>query len=206
MRLPYQFLTLMAASLVATACGGKPPAEQPTPVATVDTAAANARARARQDSIDAANRARAEADRLAREEAERRAAAERAAHDRDAVMSALTAMVHFDFDKADIRPDDTAALDQKAAILGANPNLQIRISGHADNRGSDEYNLALGNRRAAAAKRYLVGKGVADSRIAVVSFGEEKPLATGEDEASWAQNRRDEFEITAGGDTLVAPH
>jgi len=100
MRLPYKFLTLMAASLVAAACGHKPPPEQPTPVATVDTAAANARARARQDSIDAANRARARADSIARAEADRRAAADRAARDRDAVMGDVTAMVHFDFDKA----------------------------------------------------------------------------------------------------------
>jgi peptidoglycan-associated lipoprotein len=98
-----------------------------------------------------------------------------------------------------------ANLDRKAAILNANSNVQVRISGHADDRGSDEYNLALGNRRAAAAKRYLVSKGVADARIAIVSFGEERPVAMGADEASWAQNRRDEFEIVSGGDNLVAP-
>ncbi|MGH7657512.1 MAG: OmpA family protein, partial [Gemmatimonadales bacterium] len=68
------------------------------------------------------------------------------------------------------------------------------------------YNLALGNRRAAAAKRYLVNKGVADSRITISSFGEEQPVAMGSDESAWAQNRRDEFEITAGGENLVAPN
>lgn len=204
MRLPYRFVTLAAFSLVAAACGGKPPAETPTPVAA-DTTGDGARARARQDSIDAANRARAEADRLAREEADRRAAADRAARDRQSLMTDMAAMVHFDFDKADIRSDDMASLDRKAAILNANPGVRVRISGHADDRGSDEYNLALGNRRAGAAKRYLVSKGIADGRIDIVSYGEERPLATGADENSWAQNRRDEFEIVAGGDSMVAP-
>jgi peptidoglycan-associated lipoprotein len=100
---------------------------------------------------------------------------------------------------------DMANLDRKAAILNANSGLRIRISGHADNRGSDEYNLALGNRRAAAAKRYLTSKGIADGRIDIVSFGEEKPVAMGEDEGSWSQNRRDEFEVTSGGENLVTP-
>jgi peptidoglycan-associated lipoprotein len=83
--------------------------------------------------------------------------------------------------------------------------VRLRIAGHADDRGSDEYNLALGNRRAAAAKRYLENKGIDGSRIEVVSYGEERPLNPGTDEAAYAQNRRDEFEITAGGDALVAP-
>ncbi|MEO8201483.1 MAG: peptidoglycan-associated lipoprotein Pal [Gemmatimonadota bacterium] len=204
MRLSYRFVTLVALSLVAAACGGKPPAETPTPMAS-DTTGNGARERARQDSIDAANRARAEADRLAREAADRQAAADRAARDRQSLMTDMAAMVHFDYDKAEVRSDDMASLDRKAAILNANPNVRVRISGHADDRGSDEYNLALGNRRAAAAKRYLVSKGIADGRIDIVSYGEERPLASGADENSWAQNRRDEFETVAGGDSMVAP-
>jgi peptidoglycan-associated lipoprotein len=203
MRLSMMLVTLLAAGAAAAACGGSQPPETPVPV--VDTAAENARARARQDSIDAANRARAEADRLAREEADRRAAADRAAREREALMADIAAMVHFDFDRSDIRSDDMANLDRKAAILNANAGLRLRIAGHADERGSDEYNLALGNRRAAAAKRYLVSKGIADSRMDIVSYGEERPVAPGQDEASWQQNRRDEFEIVAGGDNLVAP-
>lgn len=203
MRVTYSFLALVGGLAVLTACGGSQPAEQPAPA--VDTAAANAAARARQDSIDAANRARAEAERLAREEADRRAAAERAAREREGLMNDMQAMIHFDFDRSDIMSGDMANLDRKAAIMNANPNLTIRISGHADERGSDEYNLALGNRRAAAAKRYLTSKGIADSRITVVSFGEERPVAQGSTEDAWAQNRRDEFEIVSGGDSLVAP-
>jgi peptidoglycan-associated lipoprotein len=114
-------------------------------------------------------------------------------------------MINFDYDQATIRDADQGTLDRKAAILAANPNVRVRISGHADDRGSDEYNLALGNRRAAAAKRYLESKGIDGGRLEVVSYGEERPLNPGQDESAFAQNRRDEFEVTAGGDNLVAP-
>ena len=117
----------------------------------------------------------------------------------------LTSMIFFDYDRSDIRPDDAAKLDRKAAILQANPSARLRISGHADERGSDEYNLALGSRRATAAKRYLENKGIDGARIEVISFGEERPLQQGTDENAYAQNRRDEFQITAGGTNLVAP-
>ena len=114
-------------------------------------------------------------------------------------------MVHFDYDKSDLRPDARAILDAKVPILQANPDVKIRISGHTDERGSDEYNLALGQRRAAAAKEYLMQHGIAEARIETVSYGEERPIAQGSDESAYAQNRRDEFEITAGPQTLKAP-
>jgi len=123
----------------------------------------------------------------------------------DAVRTMLATMIHFDYDKSNIRSEDAAVLDQKVAILQANPNLRIRISGHCDERGSDEYNLALGNRRATAAKQYLVSHGIEAGRIETVSYGEERPIAPGHDEAAWAQNRRDEVEIIAGGDALKQP-
>ena len=90
-------------------------------------------------------------------------------------------------------------------MLNANPGLRLRIAGHTDERGSDEYNLALGQRRAAAAKRYLTQHGIAENRIEIISFGEERPAQQGSDESAWSQNRRDEFEIAAGGDTLTLP-
>lgn len=191
-------LALMAASLLAVACGSTPPPEQPAPVvATVDSAAV--RARQRQDSIDAANR-------QAADEAARRAAAERDASGSGAALrNDMSSMIHFDYNVSDIRPQDQAMLDRKAAILNANSAVRLRISGHADERGSDEYNLALGNRRAAAAKRYLMNRGVDGARIDIISYGEERPIAMGSNEEAWAQNRRDEFEMTAGGDALVAP-
>jgi peptidoglycan-associated lipoprotein len=126
-------------------------------------------------------------------------------NDAASLRNTLMAVVHFDYDQSDIRPDARAALDAKIPILQANPNVAIRIAGHTDERGSDEYNLALGQRRAAAAKRYLVERGIAEARIETISYGEERPVAQGSDEDAWAQNRRAEFEITGGGQTLRRP-
>ena len=119
--------------------------------------------------------------------------------------STLEQRIHFALDRADLDAEAKATLEAKAEIMQASPNVTLRIAGHADERGSDEYNLALGNRRAAAAKRYLENKGVDASRLEVVSYGEERPLNPGSDETAFAQNRRDEFEITAGGNNLTAP-
>ncbi len=132
-------------------------------------------------------------------------AAARAAAARAALMTEIVAPIHFDYDQAAIKPEDMANLDRKAAILNANPALRIRISGHADERGSDEYNLVLGNSRALAAKRYLEGKGVSAARIEVTSFGEERPVDSTGTEEGWSRNRRDEFEVIGGGERLVAP-
>jgi peptidoglycan-associated lipoprotein len=192
-------LGLGAAMVAGSSCGGNPPPPPPAPA--VDTAAENQRIR---DSIDAANRAaQEEAERVRRQrEADSLAALARAS---DEVKATLGAMIHFDLDKSNIRPDDAGVLDQKVAILQANPDLRIRIGGHCDERGSDEYNLALGNRRAQAAKQYLVSHGIDAGRIETQSWGEEKPLVDGHDESAWSQNRRDEFEVTAGGDNLRRP-
>ena len=91
------------------------------------------------------------------------------------------------------------------SLSSDNPAVQLEITGHADERGSDEYNMALGMRRANAAKQWLVDHGIDESRITVRSMGEENPMAMGSNEDAWAQNRRDEFAITAGGDRLVMP-
>jgi peptidoglycan-associated lipoprotein len=198
------FVIGLGAAVVAAGCGKKTP-ETVAPVANADSAAAE---RARQDSIDAA---RAAADRQAQEERDRLAAqraadsAAAAARAGDEVRNMVAAMIHFDLDKSNIRPDDAGTLDQKVAILQANPDLRIRIGGHCDERGSDEYNLALGNRRAQAAKQYLVSHGIDASRIETQSWGEERPLVDGHDEGAWSQNRRDEFEIIGGGDNLRKP-
>jgi peptidoglycan-associated lipoprotein len=184
-------LLVLATAGLAAACGGKPAPEQPAPEPTAAPAPAPAPA----STDDSEARARAE------EEARARRATELA----NAVKADLAAMINFEYDQAAVRSIDQATLDRKAAILAANPNVRIQISGHADERGSDEYNLALGNRRGGAAKRYLENKGIDGARIEVVSYGEERPLAQGNDEAAYAQNRRDEFQVTAGGDNLVAP-
>ena len=120
--------------------------------------------------------------------------------------SAITAPIYFDFDKDNIRPDAAATLDRKIPWLQANPGMRIRIEGNADERGSDEYNLALGQRRAAAAKRYLVERGLDASRFDLVSYGEERPICTEHDESCWQRNRRDDFVIvTMGGASIVVP-
>jgi len=184
-------LLVLATAGLAAACGGKPAPEEPAP----QPAPAPAPTPAPAPRDDSAERDRMERERMAREAAERARA----------VAADLAATINFDFDMALVRPNDQGILDRKAAILGANPNVRLQISGHADERGSDEYNLALGNRRGAAAKRYLENKGIGASRMEVVSYGEERPANPGHDETAWAQNRRDEFLVTAGGDNLVAP-
>ncbi len=196
-------LILMGLGVTLLACGKSPEPQTPAPQANADSIAAAERARADSAAADAARREQEEAERIARQRAVDSSASVAAAAAE--VRNMLAAMVHFDFDKANIRGDDAATLDQKVAILNANPDLRIRISGHCDERGSDEYNLALGNRRATASKQYLVSHGVDASRVETASFGEERPMAMGQDEDSWAQNRRGEFEILSGGDMLQKP-
>ena len=101
--------------------------------------------------------------------------------------------IYFDFDKYNIRPDDAKTLDGDAAWLKANPNNLVLIEGHADERGTNEYNLALGEKRAKAAMNYLVAQGVQASRVTIISYGEERPVCTEKTEACWAKNRRDNF-------------
>lgn len=101
--------------------------------------------------------------------------------------------VFFDFDKYELRPTAREALNANGRMMKDNPNLRIIIEGHCDERGTVQYNLALGEKRAQAAKSYLVDLGVAPSRMDVVSYGKERPFAMGHDEAAWAQNRRAQF-------------
>jgi peptidoglycan-associated lipoprotein len=103
--------------------------------------------------------------------------------------------VFFDTDRYDLRPDAQATLQALAAWLNANPQVTLTIEGHADERGTREYNLALGERRANSVRQYLVSLGTNGNRLAVISYGEERPEALGSDEASWARNRRAVFVI-----------
>jgi peptidoglycan-associated lipoprotein len=98
--------------------------------------------------------------------------------------------VLFATDASDVDAEAQAILTRQAAWLTKYPNVTATIEGHCDERGTREYNLALGDRRANAAKNFLVNAGIAASRLSVISYGKEKPVATGSDEASWAQNRR----------------
>lgn len=195
---------------IAAACGGGPPPPPPGPDPD-SLAAAQAEAQRVRDSIA---QARAREDSIARERqrilAEQRQAREDSIaavrEETNRVRNMLARRVHFDFDRSNIRTgEDTAILDEKLAILQRNPNLRIQITGHCDERGSDEYNIALGNRRALSAKRYLTDRGIAESRIMTTSMGEERPIAMGSTEEAWAQNRRDEFTIVSGGNELKLP-
>lgn len=99
-------------------------------------------------------------------------------------------VIYFDTNRFDIDEADVAALQSQAQWLSEYPQKRATIEGHADNRGTREYNLALGERRANSTKNYLVGLGIAPSRLTTVSYGKERPVASGSDEHSWAQNRR----------------
>jgi peptidoglycan-associated lipoprotein len=125
--------------------------------------------------------------------------------DDSAVRALLTQMTFFAYDRSELSTDDQTTLAAKVPILAANPGVSIRVAGNCDDRGSDEYNLALGQRRAQAAKRYLTEHGVSDGRVATISYGKERPVSVGDTEAAWAQNRNDQFEITSGGDMLRSP-
>ena len=101
--------------------------------------------------------------------------------------------IYFDFDQASIRADQVGRLEHNADYLNGHPGARVIIEGNCDERGTNEYNLALGERRALNAKNYLVELGVSPDRIRTISYGEERPLFTGDDEFSWSQNRRDDF-------------
>ncbi|MGI8496400.1 MAG: OmpA family protein [Gemmatimonadaceae bacterium] len=199
-RRPLHLLAMIATTMVVAACPKKP-VPAPAPVPAINQDSIN-RERARQDSI-------ARAEQMRRDSAARvQGDADRTRQQREAALaqarSTLTASILFEYDSDVLSDAARGSLDSKVAVLGANVGVHLRIAGHTDERGSDEYNLALGQRRAAAAKRYLTDHGVDGSRIDIISYGEERPAAPGHDEGAWSQNRRDEFEITAGGDQIKA--
>ena len=105
--------------------------------------------------------------------------------------------VYFDFDKYDIRPDDAKTLDANAGWLKSNANNLVLIEGHCDERGTNEYNLALGERRAKATMNYLVSQGIQANRITIISYGKERPVCSEKNEACWQKNRRAHFLVKA---------
>lgn len=109
--------------------------------------------------------------------------------------------IYFDFDKADIRGDQRSTLQANADWLREHTDVAILIEGHCDERGTRQYNLALGDRRASATRDYLVALGIGANRVEIVSYGEERPAIMGEGEQNWSQNRRGEFVATSAGQT-----
>lgn len=150
-----------------------------------DAAALEAEKARRAAEIEAARLA---AERQAKQEAEQ-------ARLREAQNQFLNKHIYFEFDSAALTPSAVAVLKEKAAWLQDRPEVDVLIEGHCDERGTNEYNLALGERRAQSAKAFLVNMGIASSRLTTVSYGEERPLDPGHDEAAWAKNRRAQFVI-----------
>jgi peptidoglycan-associated lipoprotein len=144
----------------------------------------NQDAKRRQDELEAARKAE-EARRL---EADRQAALHRAA-------AAALRDIHFDYDKYDIKSEDRPQLQKISEFLRAYPAVRVEIQGHCDERGTNEYNLALGNRRAAATMEYLMALGSPDKKFTLISYGKERPLCTEGNEACWSKNRRAHFEL-----------
>jgi len=106
--------------------------------------------------------------------------------------------VHFEFDSARMAGESRSALSRNAALLRSYGAIRVEVQGHADARGTTDYNLALGDSRAQAIKDHLVNVGVAPSRVKTISFGEERPLAPGDDDGAWSKNRRAEFRVLEG--------
>jgi peptidoglycan-associated lipoprotein len=173
----------------ASACKKPEPIQAPAPVPVKQVATPVAPiddqpSKQRQADLDAAKQAE-EAKRLA---AEKEAAFRRAAA--DALQD-----IHFDYDKSEIKAGDRAQLQKVSEFLRAYPALKVEIQGHCDERGTNEYNLALGNRRAAATMHYLSALGSSEQKFTLLSFGKEKPLCTEGTEACMSRNRRAHFEL-----------
>jgi peptidoglycan-associated lipoprotein len=215
----------VAVSSLLVACGSSPqketvvepkqssivPAQQAAsaPVADKSSAQANADSKAAAAAAAAAASARAQADANASANAKAKAAAEAEAAARAAAEAQTLAdatsnqalenrSVYFPFDIDAVQQADKETILAHGQNLADNPNLKVRIEGNADERGSSEYNLALGQRRANNTKKVLVLGGARSAQIEAVSYGEEKPKAVGHDEAAWAQNRRADIEYTRG--------
>ena len=190
----------LAVSLISfgSSCAKKQVKEEAPPV--VDTSAAD---EARRLAEEEAARKRAAEEEAARQRAAEEEAARKRAAEEEAARKALqdqinafeSEKIYFDYDKADLKPEAQATLEKKARFLEANSSYSVSIEGNCDERGTNEYNLALGERRADAAKKYLTSLGISAGRITTVSYGEEKPVASGHDESAWSQNRRDEFKL-----------
>ena len=166
-------VSTLGIAFAATACGGKKPPEAPEPVTEAWTPAPAPRPAPAP-------------------------VAEPVSPAPDNRRSTLEERIHFALDRSDLSPEARTLLAAKVEILRSSPELTLRIDGHADERGSDEYNLALSRRRAAEAKRFLVQQGIDAGRLETAAYGEEQPLDPASSETAWSMNRRDDFQVTGG--------
>ncbi|HWK90405.1 MAG TPA: OmpA family protein [Longimicrobium sp.] len=200
MKLRHALPLALIALTAAGGCKKRQPAVSPGPDTT---GVVTGNGEASSDSIRMANEAaerererqRAEQERLDRERLDRETSSAR---------EALTDIVFFDYDSDEVTGAEEEKLRLKALVMQANPTLRLRIEGHADQRGSTEYNLALGQRRAESVRAFLANYGVDPDRFTTSSFGKERPLLEGDDEGAWARNRRAEF-VIVGGELRVVP-
>ena len=196
-------LLLVGLAVVATAC--PKPQTVTTPLPQLNPDSLVTAQRAHDDSVRTAEaaRARAEQERLAEQRRNDSVAA--LARTSELLKQTVAEMIHFDFDKSYVRPGDAEVLDRKVPVLTANSDVRIQIAGNCDERGSDEYNLALGNRRALSAKQYLLSHGIEGGRITTISYGKERPLDPGHNEEAWAKNRNDQLDIVTANVVLRQP-
>ena len=200
MKLRHAVVLALVPLVTLGACRKRP---QVAPGPDTTTAESPNGSSATEDSIRMANEA-AERERVERERAERdRVERERVERETAGAREVLTEIVFFEYDSDEIGAEAEQNLRLKAAVLAANPNVRLRIEGHADQRGSTEYNLALGQRRAEAVRAFLANYGVDPDRFTTVSYGKERPLVEGDDEEAWSRNRRAEFAVIGGQVTVV---
>ncbi len=185
-------VALAGGLLLTTGCGPKPKPEV-KPAVNLDSIAAAEAAKHRADSIAAAEAARLKAEADAKRAAELEAARLKA--EAEAKDKASIKIIYFDLDKANIRKDMSADATFDAGVIKKYDNWKVQLEGHADERGSNEYNLALGDRRAQSVKKFLTDYGINTDHISTISYGKERPAAQGHNEAAWSKNRRVEFNL-----------
>lgn len=196
-------LAIVVFAAVLTGCPKKPTIvkeEAKAPVVDLEKQKAEAKTRAEAEAKareEAAARTKAEAEARAKAEAETKAREAAARLEAKAKEEFRLEDIHFDYDKYDIKEKDREILNNLGSWLMKNKDSKIQIEGHCDERGTNEYNLALGERRANSTKQYLVALGVNAARITTISYGEEKPLCTDSNEGCWSKNRRGHF-VTHG--------
>ena len=201
--LSVMILILCCLALILAGCPKKTVMKEEPSVTKADAVAAAAAAAERERAAkqEAEQRALKEKQRMAAEEAAKKAAAEKdfdkslvakkyPGIEGDVLESKQLKDIYFDFDKYEIRPQDASVLKENAALLMKYPNVKIQIEGHCDERGTIEYNLALGERRANNCKNYLISLGIPGNRISAISYGKERPVDPGHNEEAWAKNRR----------------
>ncbi len=181
------FAALLIAIAVLPACSGnEPPATTPEPPATVERPEPTPQPTAEPAEAEDWVEADPASDVLSIEEIN---------------STGLLQTIYFDYDQADIRPDQRAKLQANAQYLRENTHFRLLIGGHCDERGTREYNMALGERRSSATMQYMVSLGVPRDRIEIISYGEEQPAADGATASAWALNRRAQFQAIEGNDS-----